>query len=65
MARTGSELPVIIYKGRYKRIDNFWFTVAHEISHVLFHLDEQTHYILDNLKEESEDDMEKKYPPVQ
>lgn len=51
--------PVIVYTGRYKRIDNFWFTVAHEIAHVLFHLDEQTAYILDNLKEESEDDIEK------
>ena len=50
--------PVIIYTGRYKRIDNFWFTVAHEIAHVLFHLNEQTPYILDNLKEVAEDDKE-------
>ena len=52
------EKPVIVFTGRYKRIDNFWFTVAHEIAHVLLHLDEQTPYILDNLKEEDEDDKE-------
>ncbi len=42
--------PVIIYTGRYNRIDNFWFTVAHEIAHVLNHLDEKTPFVLDNLK---------------
>jgi len=52
------ENPVIVFTGRYKRIDNFWFAVAHEIAHVLFHLNEQTPYILDNLKEENEDDKE-------
>ena len=52
------ENPVIVFTGRYKRIYNFWFTVAHEITHVLIHLDEQTPYILDNLKEENEDDIE-------
>lgn len=29
--------PVIALTGRYKRIDNFWFTLAHEIGHVLLH----------------------------
>lgn len=42
--------PVIIYTGRYKRIDNFWFTVAHEIAHVLHHLNDKTTFVLDNLK---------------
>lgn len=32
------ENPVIVYTGRYKRLDNFWFTLAHEIAHVLLHL---------------------------
>ncbi len=50
--------PVIVYTARYKRIDNFWFTTAHEIAHVLFHLNEKTPFILDNLKEESDDDKE-------
>lgn len=43
--------PVIVYTGRYKRIDNFWFTIAHEIAHVLKHLNKETPFILDNLKE--------------
>lgn len=30
--------PVVVYTGRYKRLDNFWFTLAHEIAHVLLHL---------------------------
>lgn len=33
-----NENPVIVYTGRYKRLDNFWFTIAHEIAHVLLHL---------------------------
>jgi HTH-type transcriptional regulator/antitoxin HigA len=41
--------PVIVYTGRYNRIDNFWFTVAHEIAHVLNHIDKKTPFILDNL----------------
>ncbi len=31
--------PVIALTGRYKRNDNFWFTLAHEIGHVLLHSD--------------------------
>lgn len=47
------ENPVIVYTARFKRIDNFWFTVAHEIAHVLLHLSEENHFILDNLNEKS------------
>jgi len=43
--------PVVVYTGRYKRIDNFWFTLAHEIAHVLKHLNEDVQFILDNLKD--------------
>ena len=43
--------PVIVYTGRYKRIDNFWFTVAHEIAHILYHLDAENPFVLDNLRE--------------
>lgn len=42
--------PVIVYTGRYKRIDNFWFTVVHEIAHILNHLDDETPFVLDNFK---------------
>lgn len=50
--------PVIVYTGRYKRIDNFWFTLAHEIAHVLLHLNEETPFILDNLREQAINTME-------
>ncbi len=43
--------PVIVYTGRYSRIDHFWFTIAHEIAHVLNHLDDKTPFLLDNLAE--------------
>ncbi|MBN2863025.1 MAG: HigA family addiction module antidote protein [Bacteroidales bacterium] len=33
--------PVIVYTGRFDRVDNFWFTLAHEIAHVLLHLDKK------------------------
>lgn len=50
--------PVIVYTARYKRIDNFWFTMAHEIAHVLKHLNEKTPFVLDNLHEQTTDKQE-------
>jgi HTH-type transcriptional regulator/antitoxin HigA len=50
--------PVIVYTARYKRIDNFWFTVAHEIAHVLKHLNENNSFVLDNLREQTSDKLE-------
>lgn len=29
--------PFIVYTARYDRVDNFWFVLAHEIAHILFH----------------------------
>jgi HTH-type transcriptional regulator / antitoxin HigA len=44
--------PVIVYTGRYDRIDNFWFTLAHEIAHVMLHLPKLSgQCFLDDLKE--------------
>lgn len=53
--------PVIVYTGRYDRIDNFWFTLAHEIAHVILHLLEiKKRCFLDDLKEgEAESTQEK------
>lgn len=53
-----NESPVIVYTARYKRIDNFWFTIAHEIAHIIKHLDKDTPVILDNFKEEAVDKIE-------
>lgn len=30
--------PVVVWTARYKREDNFWWTIAHEISHIILHL---------------------------
>lgn len=51
--------PVVVYTARYKRIDSFWFTLAHEIAHVLLHLDKQRAIILDDLHEGEATEMEK------
>lgn len=51
--------PVVVYTARYKRIDNFWFTVAHEIAHVLKHLGEDCRFVLDDLKRGDVDKLEK------
>ncbi len=53
-----NDTPVVVYTARYKRIDNFWFTVAHEIAHVLKHLDHNLPFVLDNLQEKSTDKKE-------
>lgn len=50
--------PVIVYTARYKRIDNFWFTIAHEIAHILLHLDEENTFFLDNFREEEVNELE-------
>ncbi len=50
--------PVVVFTGRYKRIDNFWFTLAHEIAHVLEHLSDEIPFVLDNLRDGKLDDME-------
>jgi HTH-type transcriptional regulator/antitoxin HigA len=52
------ENPVIVYTGRYHRIDNFWFTLAHEIAHILKHLNGRILFILDDLTKGSIDKME-------
>lgn len=50
--------PVIVYTGRYKRIDNFWFTIAHEIAHILLHLNDEVSFVLDNLRDGELNDLE-------
>lgn len=41
--------PVIVYTARHDRVDNFWWTVAHEIAHVLCHLKNENDCFLDTL----------------
>ena len=49
--------PVIVYTARHNRIDNFWFTVTHEIAHVLKHLRNSRTAIIDNMDELNADDI--------
>jgi HTH-type transcriptional regulator/antitoxin HigA len=51
--------PVVVYTGRHKRIDNFWFTVAHEVAHILKHLGDDCPFVLDDLKRGDVDKLEK------
>jgi len=48
--------PVIVYTRRYNRNDHFWFTLAHEIGHILMHLNETKKYYLDNLEDLNNED---------
>jgi HTH-type transcriptional regulator / antitoxin HigA len=39
--------PVVVYTARHKRLDNFWFTLAHEIAHILLHITASTFWFID------------------
>ncbi|OGN93672.1 MAG: hypothetical protein A2Z75_04190 [Chloroflexi bacterium RBG_13_50_10] len=48
--------PVIGLTLRYDRIDNFWFTLMHELAHLALHLDSEDSIYFDDLDIEAEDD---------
>lgn len=50
--------PVIALTLRYDRLDNFWFTLLHELAHVRLHLPKRNCWILDNLDDLAIDKME-------
>ena len=52
-----NKTPVIAYTARFDRDDNFWFTIAHEIGHILLHLGKQKTFIdsMDHLEETQEE----------
>ena len=41
--------PVIVYTARHDRNDNFWFTIAHELGHILLHEDNQGAVFIDSM----------------
>ena len=49
-----SDNPVIVWTGRYKREDNFWFTISHEIAHIILHFRSKNAFFIDseNLNED-------------
>lgn len=51
--------PVIALTLRHDRIDNFWFTLFHELAHVKSHLGDGTQVILDDLEIGSSEEIEK------
>lgn len=51
--------PVIAMSLRYKRLDNFWFTLMHELAHIALHKEMLVTPILDDLDEVSTDKTEK------
>lgn len=48
--------PVIGLTLRYDRIDNFWFTLMHELAHLALHLDNESNIFYDDLDVGPEDD---------
>lgn len=54
----GDGTPVIALTLRHDRIDNFWFTLLHELCHVLKHLSKGTTLIFDDLELKGSDQIE-------
>jgi HTH-type transcriptional regulator/antitoxin HigA len=50
--------PVVGVSFRYPRLDNFWFTLMHELAHIVLHEDILDEPILDNLEIEDESKVE-------
>lgn len=53
--------PVIALTGRYSRVDNFWFSLSHEIGHILIHEDklkDPTPYFVDSIEKDAEPENE-------
>ena len=52
------KIPVIGMTLRYSRLDNFWFVLFHELSHIILHYEKLKTPVLDDLDEEAEEDIE-------
>jgi HTH-type transcriptional regulator/antitoxin HigA len=58
--RLAGGAPVVALTLRYDRLDNFWFTLCHELAHVALHLDrEDTDVFFDDLAQHGTDVCEK------
>jgi HTH-type transcriptional regulator/antitoxin HigA len=47
------ENPVVVYTARYRFRNSFWWTITHEIAHVLLHLDDSDGCFVDNLDDDA------------
>jgi HTH-type transcriptional regulator/antitoxin HigA len=54
------EHPVIAYSPRYDRVDHFWFTLAHEIAHILYDIKKPDQFVIDDIYAEPTEEKEKK-----
>ncbi|WP_411386543.1 ImmA/IrrE family metallo-endopeptidase [Pseudomonas sp. MPB03] len=50
--------PIIALTLRYDRLDNFWFTLTHELAHIWKHIKSPDEVILDDLEHSSDDKRE-------
>lgn len=57
--RTRDGTPVVALTLRYDRVDHFWFTLLHELSHVSLHLDGGVQWFVDDLDGEGTSKIEK------
>lgn len=51
-----SERPIIGMTLRHDRLDNFWFTLMHELAHVALHSDQESTEFIDDLDIEAKED---------
>ena len=47
--------PVVALTLRYDRLDDFWFTLMHELAHIALHLDGNYEWFIDDLEMETND----------
>jgi HTH-type transcriptional regulator/antitoxin HigA len=59
-----SERPIIGMTLRHDRVDNFWFTLMHELAHVSLHSDQENTEFIDDLDVESKEDTKEKEADV-
>lgn len=52
------KIPVIGMTLRYSRLDSYWFVLFHELSHIIKHLEKLQIPVLDDLDQESKEDIE-------
>jgi HTH-type transcriptional regulator/antitoxin HigA len=58
-ALTMAGRPIIALTLRYDRLDNFWFTICHELAHIALHLDDSpSDTFIDDLDVETSDEQE-------
>ena len=55
---SGQGNPVVALTLRYDRLDNFWFSLMHELAHIALHLDETEAWYIDDLEAEGVDQLE-------